>query len=298
MRAFPALFLNLALTLSLQAGEPLELFRASHTSVDAWGWGAARVERSAQGFVVRARAPAADYGDVFVDQSYPLLAGAEIELDVAAITYGAYTLQILAMKGDTVLTFAEPIKDATSTGSTVVKIDSLGLPAEADAIRFKVWVTQGAGAQTTLRDLVYRLPEQDSGWVLDATFAAPANWLHENVQIVGQEKGLSLLLGDGPAFGSVVLPEKAKYKAGQQLLIHVDTLTGGTLAVQALAYGMDGSFLDAVSLGRLASPGWHRLPMDAGTWPSGTAEAGVKLWLEGPSGTTASIDRLVVLGPR
>ncbi len=275
--------------------KPVNLFLASAEPVETWGWGEARVDRTGDALTIKPLNAAATHGDVFVDQRFPVLPGAEIVLDVVSVLKGVYTLQVLGFNGDTLVSSGEPVKDSVAVGERVIKLDALGLKPEVNSILFKVWVAHGPGVALVLRDLAYRLPDTKGLLLHDLPVGEPTQWFAEDVALTADSDGLTATLADGKSFGAFTTAALVPREQASHVLVQVGQVVNANLVVQGMAFDEAGRYLNGVEAGRTFATGWHAFPLRAETWPEGTVKIQPKIWIEGTAGASATLGRVLIL---
>ena len=111
-----AFILTAILCATLARGEELVLFSAETAGADVWSWGQGQITQQAGSLLVREKNNDGAYGDVYTSDRCAYMPEGVIELNVARVISGKYTLQVLAFQGESLLTSIDVIKNSTQAG--------------------------------------------------------------------------------------------------------------------------------------------------------------------------------------
>jgi hypothetical protein len=279
------------------AGDLL-LFKASEAGPDAWAWSQGRIKLRDGVFVAKEYNPSEEWGDVFVADRFPFFPAGEVELDIAAVPVGAYTLQVLGFKGSTHDDTVALTEDSTITGVQRFRLADAGLDPAVTHVLFKLWLTGAEGATTHLRDLTYRVPDASEHIGQTIDFRTVGAWEAEDglVMDTGME-GATLTVAASSSFGSILYDDPIERKDSQYLVIELGSLEKGELTVQCIAFDADGRYIASVDAIKTTTAGYHAMPIGGMDWPEGTKSYALKIWLSGtPEVTTAQVRRFFFLG--
>jgi len=282
--------------LAVARGEEIVFFRASSAGPDAWSWGMAKAKPQGAELRVSEANPDANYGDVYVSDRFPYVAGGLVELDVSAVESGTYTLQLLGFQGDAHVSTAEPVKSVAQAGVQRVKLPVAGLSPDTQSLMFKLWVGDAEGAASRVKELVYRVPVATEGATLDERFRDPAVWRVEadRLSVAVEPAGARLQLQGAQTFGPAGHTRALPVTRAGLLLVHIASIQG-TLTVQLDTFDASGAHVGAVDVIKHAGAGWQAASLASVEWPAGATTYSIKLWLGGSAGATALLDRLLVV---
>lgn len=280
--------------MATQAAE-LELFNARSIEEDQWTWSDARMEKNDYGLLVTEINKTGDYGNVFVDRRLPYHPAGRVDLDVAQIMSGAFTLQALAFVGDTHIHTAELIKGSTRTGPQSFALDRFEFPPETQSVLFKLWAVETEGASLLLNDLRYVLPIEETGILRDEQVDRAEHWEGSDLIVTPVTTGVRATLVEGKAYGNLLFGPMFPRAETSTLLLNVPEMSYGVLTLQLAAFNSSGEFIEAFDVIKRFGAGWHGIPLDRLAWPDTAAQFRIKLWLEGTAGAEAIIDRVLLL---
>ncbi len=275
--------------------ESIELFNARTAPEEAWGWSDARIRDKGDRLVVTEINKRGSLGNVFPEHRFPYHPRAEIHLDCREAPIGAYSFQVMAFAGDTLIGAAEPIKDAASGGRHRFGMAGLALPPETQAVLFKIWVSGAEGASVVLDQLRYTLPVAPADILFDESFDDAGPWTAEHAEIARDGTGVRMTLRDGRAFGNFLIEPLLARRDGAWLLVHTPEVRGGTLTIQLAAFDAGGEYIGSVDALPAVGGGWHGIRLGLVNWPDGAEQFRVKIWLSGAPAASARVDRLLLL---
>jgi hypothetical protein len=277
-------------------GESLELFKASASGADAWVWGTARIKEKDGLLAVTEQNDTDSYGDVFVSDRFPFLAGGEVRLDVAQVVKGDYTFQLLGFKGQENVATVDLIKSATQNGQRAFSLAKAGLPEDVDQIGFKVWVGGGEGATTVLKDLVYVFDLEQTAILLDERMTDKKAWQNESLALTTSPDGrIELGLNPGSTYGSILHLKRLRKDQHLTLLLGLEEVQAGSVSAQLVVFGADGTYQESLDVIQHAQAGWHGMPLDALLAAELSPAFQIKLWVGGTDATRARVSRVMVL---
>jgi len=275
--------------------EDLTLFSAAQAGADAWSWGGAKIAQQNGKLVVSVAGKEMSYGDVYISDHLPFLKDGVIELDVSEVPAGAYTLQILAFEGQSLMTTADVIKEAAQTGKKIVHLSAAGLSPMTETFVLKFWVVSSATASTVLNDLRYSVPIAPDAVLLDKKIDSTTGAETDNTTWTPADNSGVINLSSNAYYGSVLFPDEIAKPDSGTVIIHSSEVKNGALSVQAIAFDKKRTYLGSVDLIKGVGAGMRAARLAAHTWPLGTAAFQIKIWLEGGASTSATIKRILVL---
>ena len=280
---------------SAQADE-LVLFSAATSGPDVWSWGKAQIVQQADGtFLVREKNKDGAYGDVFTSERCSFMQEGLIELDVAKVIAGKYTLQVLAFQGESLLTSVDAIKNSTQAGKQTVHVGTIGLPPQTEYILFKLWVTDEEGAALQLKDLRYIMPFATDRILLDRKIDPATPCSMEKATWQAAATGGTLTLSTNESYGAVLFSEPIAKSYQGTLMIHAPAVQNGVLTIQLCALDKNGAYLGSVDAIKRVPGGWQKAELGSVQWPAETDSFQVKVWLEGSEAASATISQIVIL---
>lgn len=286
---------GLALCAGMVRGEQVVFFQAARAGAEAWSWGGAKVKAAGTELRVVEANPEADFGDAFVSDAFPYFSGGEVELSVAAVESGTYTLQVLGFKGDAHRSTADVVKDVGTAGTHRIPLPAQGLAADTQSIMLKLWVGGAEGAAMRIKDLVYRATIPSEGAVVDDRFQDSALWTVEAGRVTATPgpAGMQFQLAGSHTFGPAAFSRRLPVGASE-ILLHVVS-TQGPVTIQLDVFDASGSHLGAIDVLKNVVAGWHRADLGGVTWPTGAATCGIKLWFGGAAGASTVLDRILLI---
>jgi hypothetical protein len=282
-------------TVTATAGE-LVLFSAATAGADVWSWGQAQITQQADNLLVQEKNNGGAYGDVYTSDRCAYLPEGVIEINVASVIAGKYTLQVLALQGESLITSIDVIKNSTQAGTQTIPLSTIGLPAQTESILFKLWVTDEEGASIELKDLRYTMPFAADRILFEKKIDISTPCSTEKATWQGfSAGGGTMTLTTNETYGSVLFGDPIKKSYQGTLLIHATAVKGGVLTVQFCALDVNGAYLRSVDVMKRVPAGWQKATLSAVQWPAETDSFQVKVWLEGSEGASATIDQFVIL---
>jgi len=277
----------------LQAAE-VHLLDTRLLTPDQWSWGQARIQAQNETWLITERNRDGDYGDVYLEQHLPFIPQAYLELDMAGVNSGFYTLQVLAFEGRTHTHSAEPVKEASQPGQHRVQVKDLNFPSQTDAILFKIWVGGAQGASSTLNHLRYVLPLANDDILLDERFTEKAHWAASDLPVNATPEGARFFLPEDREFASALYTPAWPHTSAY-LLAYVDVPEGATLTLQAAPLDHHHTYLGGLDVFRSTGPGWYGLDLSSLSWPDQTKYFQAKIWLAGRPGAKAHLRQLLLI---
>ena len=296
MTSKSALILTVFLGAALARAGELVLFSAATAGADVWSWGQGQITQQAGSLLVREKNNDGAYGDVYTSDRCAFLPDGVIELNVARVISGKYTLQVLAFQGESLLTSVDVIKNSTQAGKQTIPIGTINLPAQTDGILFKLWVTDEEGASIELKDLRYTMPVAADRILFQKNIdiSTPCSTEKATWQALSAGGG-TLTLNSNETYGAVLFGDAIKKAYQGTLMIHAAAVKGGVLTVQFCALDVNGAYLGSVDVMKRVPGGWQKTTLSAVQWPAETDSFQIKVWLEGSEGASATINEFVIL---
>ena len=281
-------------TLSAVA-EELVFFSAAEAGEEAWSWGNAQIKQQDGGLLIQEKNNDGTYGDVYTSDRCTYLPEGLLEIDVARVIAGKYTLQVLAFQGESIVKTVDVIKNSIQTGKQTVNLNALGLPEKTDGLLFKLWVIDAEGAAIELKDLRYTMPFAADRILLDRKIDVSTPCSTEKGSWQASAKGGTLTLNAAETYGAVLFTDPIKKTYQGTLMIHASSVKGGVLTVQCCALDANGAFLGAVDVIKRVPGGWQTATLGTVAWPAETDSFQIKAWLEGSEAASATISQIVIL---
>jgi hypothetical protein len=288
--AVAVVFLAAGLASAL-AGEVV-LFSAMAAGPDAWIWEGAKLT-ARDGKLTFAR-DKGEQSDVYLGDRFAYVPGAQIKIDVDAVTAGSYSVQVLAFNGDSFLEALDLVKDGSESGGKLYKLPDLAIPNGTDKITLKLWISKKPGSAVVFNDVSCMVPVTDEDFAYDKAIDATTMATTDGADWTAGADGGVLALRTNTPVGSVVLPDRIARPEKGILVLGASAVKKGTLTVQLCTFDADGNYLGAVDVIKKAATGVSTL-LEGVSWPEGTATFQVKLWIGGLPGASATISRVTIL---
>lgn len=290
-----AIGMLLALAAVSAVAEEIVFFDAAAQGDAVWSWGSARIKQDeSKRLVIRETNPKGGYGDVYPSDQFPYVPEAKLDLDIARIFAGTYTLQILCFRGPLLKTI-DVIKDSSEVRSRTIRMSDIGVPPETQSVMFKLWVANAKGASMVLKNLRYTLEVPGGRKLADFDFKTLAQWETNNLAAVTSDKGAILMLGTNATTGCVWWMRAFPVAKNGAIILHVPQVSRSVASLQVDTFDAGGAFIKAVNVFENVGTGWHGSPLSVLEWPESAAHYQVKLWVSGVDGSFAAFDRLLVL---
>lgn len=294
-----ALFLTSAV-FAQQANEAQENryyhFQASKMDADIWAWGKAKASMANDVLMIREANPEGDAGSVHTADRLPYNKDGIVELEIAAVPSGYYTLQIMAFNKKTFLGEMELVKNSTEIGKQTIDLSKFKVPEGTDEIGFKIWVAGSKKAVTYLKELAYweKTNDDDRESLLTAKLDKE-QWGIDKVDQEVTKAGLKTTLAQGQNFGATHCKTQAKHDTASEIIIELGSTVQGKVKVQGIAFDQSGKMLGQVLVAEKLSVGRHKVKTDSLEWPENTSVVTFKFWLEGEKNASTVIRGLKVL---
>ena len=296
MKTWFAFVLVVALALPVVSrAEDLVLFSAASVGADAWGWGAAKIGVVDGKLKITENNRTDIFGDVYVADKFAYVPDAAVEINVDRVIAGVYTLQVLAFKGDSHVGTFDLVKDCSSAGLQRYKLRSAPLPPDTEMVTFKIWVAGVEGASIVLKDLRYYMPLDPASILSDTVVTTGTVCSTDKALWAATEKGGTITLSAGEAYGAVVFPDAIAKPDKGSLILQLPSVVNGSLTAQIVALNESGSYISSIDAIKRVGPGLRMASLDKLAWPPNTARFQVKVWLEGTEGCSATIKRVLVV---
>ena len=272
--------------------EEVTVFSAAEAGPDAWTWEGARLTE--EGANLKLAKDKGESCDVVLADRFTYLPDGVVEFSVDRVVSGTYSIQVLAFKGGDYLGAVDLVKDSMFAGTKTVPLKDLKLPAETRFVTFKLWISKDLGSSVLFKEIRYYVPVVQTSILYDLAVGTTTSGLVDQATWSPGEKGGRLALLPGGSVGSVVFQDKIEKPARGKLLLKASDVKNGTLTVQVCAFDGAGNYLDSVEVINRAISG---MSADLGsiTWPELTETFQVKVWLGGGAGTSAVIQRILIL---
>jgi hypothetical protein len=278
--------------------EDIVYFEASKAGHDAWTWNDARVSEKDDGMVITESSPTNSAGDAYISQHFPYIPSGHVLFEVADVTKGDYTLQVLGFKKGTHFMTVTVVNHATSSGRHAFDLRTLNMSDETETIVFKVWVAGADSASITIRELRYASAIDAEKIILDDRFQEPQAWnVDAKLVTLSMPEGLParVSVNKGAAFGSIAYTSSFSRDQDEEILLHIpETDKGCVVTLQLDALDEGGTFISAVDVLTDISSGYHIAQLNNVKWPAGTSSFSPKIWVNGMPGAGASLDRMVI----
>lgn len=291
---FASVLLLSSTQLLLAAGDLGErtLWDALQTSSSQWQT-AGGISATVDGGVLVLRSKEVDYGWATSSDSAPFMATATVDLEVKQCVNGQVSVQVEWLREDGSFIGAVSIlKEARAGASVTGKKLSEFLPQgdKPKGFRLKFWVEgKGAEAQITKASVrfqrVWRKAETHLVKTFDAKTAFKAD---EGISVKAGHDLLSAALDAKTGYAAFALDGPVDFDAKGVVLLDLAKLQNGVVAVQALCWNRDGTFLKSVDLLKdVPTSGVYEVPLKALEFPADTAKLSFKVWLAGKETSAA-----------
>ncbi len=286
--------MGILLAAAVSNAEEIVVFDAFNAGDEVWHWGGAKAKTADGVITISEMNPDGNYGDAFPDVKIPLLPRLAIDTYIQSVDTGAYTIQLMAFKGDQFLSSMDVVTGSTEPGPHVIDPSTVQLPPDADSVRIKFWAVHAEGATFTLSRLrasaslpadsirIDDMLKPSSGLELDKT-----EWAESD----GEEV---LKLSDGATFGSILRPDSFPLHDNTVILFHAPSILGGVMTLQLVLFDTNGLYLDSIDAVKHEGAGWHSTRPANLALPDRAAAAAVKIWIAGGPDVRLKPGRLIV----
>jgi hypothetical protein len=276
--------------------EEIELFRASKAGSEVWVWESAQVKKADAKLRVSLQDSAAEAGNAFIADRFPFFPNARVELAVADVLRGNYTLQALGFSNRQHVATANLASQSTETGRRQFALKNAGFGPGIDEMMLKIWVGNAKDPVVVLDDLALILPLDGWNAEMDDRFKDATGWDNETLLITNTAEGAVFALLEGTSYGSARGVKRLQKRNGLVAVWNIERAENGDATLQVMGFGPTGEYLKSVDLVKNARAGWYAAPIGPGLPPE-TTSFEFKLWAGGAPNARLKFGRLLVLRP-